>query len=114
MIYMLPLIVVMAADVQAKPPEQIYKEALPSVLTLLVEKKDGSSVQGSAFLAMDHCLAVTIWHVAQGASRDVAKFAGRPQVNPWSASTPRWTSGAEDSQYAICPGRRKRDRNLTL
>jgi formylglycine-generating enzyme required for sulfatase activity len=75
MILLLPLIVAMAIDVQAKPPEQIYKEALPSVLTLLVEKKDGTHTQGSAFLAMDHGLAVTAWHVVKDAKRVVAKFA---------------------------------------
>jgi len=64
-----------SANAQAKPPEQIYKEALPSVLTLMVEKKDGSSVQGSAFLAMDHGLAVTAWHVVKDAKRVVARFA---------------------------------------
>ena len=75
MIFLFPLIVVMAADVQAKPPEQIYKDALPSVLTLMVEKKDCTHSQGSAFLAMDHGLAVTAWHVVEGAKRVVAKFA---------------------------------------
>ena len=39
MIFLFPLIVFMAADVQAKPPEQIHKDALPSVLTLMVEPR---------------------------------------------------------------------------
>jgi len=75
MIFLLPLVATMFSDIQAKPPEQIYKEALPSVLTLMVEKKDGTLSQGSAFLAMDHGLAVTAWHVVEGAKRVVAKFA---------------------------------------
>jgi len=65
----------MATEVHSKPPEQIYKEALPSVLTLLVDKKDGTHTQGSAFLAFDHGLAVTAWHVVEGAKRVVARFA---------------------------------------
>jgi len=69
------LLVASVALVQAKTPEQIYRDALPSVLTLLVEKKDGTHSQGSAFLAMDQGLAVTAWHVVEGAKRVVAKFA---------------------------------------
>ena len=69
MIFLFPLIVFMAADVQAKPPEQIYKDALPSVLTFIAENKDGTHSQGLAFLAIDHGLAVMAWHVVEGAKR---------------------------------------------
>jgi hypothetical protein len=75
MIYLLPLTAVMCTELLAKSPEQIYKEALPSVLTLLVEKKDGTPSLTSAFLAMDHGLEVTAWHVVEGAKMVVAKFA---------------------------------------
>ena len=79
MIYLLLLTIGMCADIQAKPPEQIYKEALPSVLTLMVEKKDGTHTLGSAFLAFDHGLAVTAWHVVEGAKRVGAKFASEEE-----------------------------------
>lgn len=60
---------------QEKKPEELYKDALPSVMTLIVKNKDGSIVKGTAFLAINQGLAVTAWHVIENAQQVIAKFS---------------------------------------
>jgi S1-C subfamily serine protease len=60
---------------QEKKAEEVYKSILPSVMTLIVEKKDGSVVTGSAFLAIKDGLAITAWHVIQNGVRAIGRFA---------------------------------------
>lgn len=55
--------------------ERLYKKVLPSVMTLAVEKNDGSVVLGTAFMAIKDGVGVTAWHVVQNAKRVVAKFS---------------------------------------
>lgn len=56
-------------------PEQIYKQSLPSVMTLKVELKAGGAASGTAFLALKEGMAVTCWHVIEGAKRVTARFS---------------------------------------
>jgi S1-C subfamily serine protease len=56
-------------------PEAIYKMVLPSIMTLFVEKHDGSTTLGTAFLVTDSGIAATAWHVVSGARRVLAKFS---------------------------------------
>lgn len=60
---------------QEIPPEQIYQESLPSVLTLRVENRAGDRYVGSAFLAITQGVAVTAWHVIHDAVKVTAKFS---------------------------------------
>lgn len=60
---------------QEKRPEEIYKNLLPSIVTLTVEKKDGSGVTGTAFLAIKDGIAVTALHVVRNAKRVTANFS---------------------------------------
>lgn len=55
-------------------PEQLYKRLLPSVMTLTVQKADGTAT-GTGFLAVKEGLAVTAWHVVKDAKRATAKFS---------------------------------------
>lgn len=54
--------------------EDIYKKALPSVVTLTVNNKEGIAL-GTAFFAIKEGIAVTAWHVVKGAKSITAKFA---------------------------------------
>lgn len=65
---------VQAADSPELKPEQLYKQATASIITLSVERKDGSKVTGSGFLAQKEGLAVTAWHVVRNAKKVSAKF----------------------------------------
>lgn len=60
---------------QERKSEEVYKSILPSVMTLVVEKKDGSVVTGTAFLAIKDGLAITAWHVIRNGARAIARFA---------------------------------------
>ena len=55
--------------------EDIYKQSINSIVTLKVEKKGGSKVQGTAFFAIKDGMAVTAWHVVRDAVSVKAKFA---------------------------------------
>ncbi|RYD84162.1 MAG: trypsin-like serine protease [Verrucomicrobiaceae bacterium] len=55
--------------------EDIYKSSLPSVMTLVVDKSNGSHSVGTGFLAIKDGIAVTAWHVVKGAKKVVAKFS---------------------------------------
>jgi len=60
---------------QGKAPDVLYKEILPSVVILTVEKADGSRVVGSAFLALDNKVAVTSYSLVDQATSVVATFS---------------------------------------
>jgi len=60
-------------------PEQLYKKVLPSVMTLTVQKADGTTATGTGFLAVKEGLAVTAWHVVKDATRATAKFSDGEQ-----------------------------------
>jgi len=55
--------------------EDVYKKTLPSVVTLTVERKDGTRVFGTGFLAIKDGLAVTAWHVVRDATKVQARFS---------------------------------------
>lgn len=55
--------------------EELYQANHKGVMTLTVHRKDGSTVTGSAFLAIQDGLAVTAWHVVNNAERVTARFA---------------------------------------
>jgi formylglycine-generating enzyme required for sulfatase activity len=52
----------------------LYREAVPSVATLLVSKADGSQALASAFLSLKDGVAITAWHAVKDARRVVARF----------------------------------------
>jgi S1-C subfamily serine protease len=60
---------------QESKPEDIYTKALPSTMTLTVDKGDEKISIGTAFLCVKDGLAVTAWHVVKDAKRVVAKFS---------------------------------------
>lgn len=61
-------------------PEEIYTQALPSVMTLEVENTAGQHFVGSAFLGLRDGMAVTAWHVVHDAQRVEARFADGRRV----------------------------------
>lgn len=65
----------LAARADDPKPEQLYKRLLPSVMTLTVQKADGTTATGTGFLAVREGLAVTAWHVVKDAKRATAKFS---------------------------------------
>jgi S1-C subfamily serine protease len=66
---------VAVAWAQDMKPEDIYKNVVPSVATLTVEKTDGTTAVGNAFMGPKDGLAVTAWHVVNGAKSVTAKFS---------------------------------------
>jgi S1-C subfamily serine protease len=62
-------------DAQELRPQDVYKRILPSIVTLHVQKQDGTIASGTAFMALKDGLAVTAWHVVSDASVVVAKFS---------------------------------------
>jgi len=58
-----------------KRPEQIYQDALPSIVTLKIETKTGKSGNCTGFLALKDGLAVTSHHCIRNARRVIARFA---------------------------------------
>lgn len=65
---------------QQDPGEQIYEAVSPSVLTLNVERGMGTSVVGTAFLAIRKGVAVTAWHVIKGAKEITARYSDGSQA----------------------------------
>lgn len=65
----------------ALKPEVIYRRALPAVMTLKVENKQGERFVGSAFLALSDDAAVTAWHVIADARAVWATFADGQRIN---------------------------------
>lgn len=55
-------------------PEEIYRRAARSVITLKVTRADGA-VQGSAFFAIKEGVAVTAWHVVRDAQQVTARLS---------------------------------------
>ena len=60
---------------QEKKPEDLYKSVLPSVMTLNVDKRNGATNIGTAFLVSKEGLAITAWHVVSNAKRVIARFS---------------------------------------
>lgn len=60
--------------------EQLYETKAPSVVTLSVERANGNSGSGTAFLALSDNLAVTAWHVVKGAQSVTAKFCDGSEI----------------------------------
>jgi S1-C subfamily serine protease len=60
---------------EALKGEELYQKVLPSTMTLIVEKRDGTKGVGTAFMAIKEGMAVTAWHVVNNARRVTAKFA---------------------------------------
>lgn len=56
-------------------PAQLYKQCLPSVLTLKVKYTDDKEGFGTGFLALKEGCAITAWHVVRNAQSVTAKFA---------------------------------------
>jgi len=57
------------------PPDAIYQNVLPMVMTLEVETRGGEIKVGTAFLAVREGVAVTAWHLVQDARKVTARFA---------------------------------------
>ena len=55
--------------------QDIYKQSLPSVMTLKVLKSNGDNVLGTGFMAVKEGMAVTAWHVVRDAKTVTAKFS---------------------------------------
>lgn len=72
-----PLAAQEAPKESAKPlsPAQLYKQCLPSVLTLKVKYADDTAGFGTGFLALKEGCALTAWHVVRNARSVTAKFA---------------------------------------
>lgn len=64
-----------AASGPATTAQAVYQNVLPSIVTLYVKNKDGTSDLGSGFMAIRPGMAVTAWHVAKDAKRVVACFS---------------------------------------
>ena len=56
-------------------PENLYKQTLPSVITLKVERNSGGAVTGTGFMAMKDGMAITAYHVVRDAKTVTAKFS---------------------------------------
>ena len=56
--------------------EDLASKALPSVVTLTVQKSDGSVQTGNGFLTVRDGIVATAWHIVKDAKRVVAKFPG--------------------------------------
>jgi|GEM_PF-5806821 len=55
--------------------EKIYETSTPSIITLSIERANGTQAVGTAFLAVRKGVAVTAWHVLKGARSITAKFS---------------------------------------
>lgn len=64
----------LVAAAQEPSAAELYKTALPSVMTLTVSLAEGE-VTGTAFLSIKDGVAVTSWHVVEGARRVTARFS---------------------------------------
>lgn len=73
---MTPLIALCLALSSAQDSaEKVYEAALPSILTLNIERSNGEAAIGTGFLAMRSGLVVTAWHLLKGARTVTAKFS---------------------------------------
>jgi S1-C subfamily serine protease len=61
-------------------PEQLYRKALPSVMTLEVQNVAGERFVGTAVLALGDDIAITAWHVVNDARSVWATFADGQRV----------------------------------
>lgn len=75
LITIVSLISFRAANAQEVKSEDIYKSALPSVMTLRVTKSDSSQSLGTGFLALKDGFVVTAWHVVKDAKFVKAVFS---------------------------------------
>ena len=66
---------------QEMRPEEIYRQLLPSVITLQVEDQAGARYVGTGFLALSNTVAVTAWHVVAEARKVTARFADNEFVD---------------------------------
>ncbi len=69
------LIVASLALADELKSQDIYKQSLPSVMTLKVLKSNGDNVLGTGFMAVKDGMAVTAWHVVRDAKTVTAKFS---------------------------------------
>lgn len=69
------LVVVSSALADELKSQDIYKQSLPSVMTLKVLKSNGDNVLGTSFMAVKEGMAVTAWHVVRDAKTVTAKFS---------------------------------------
>jgi len=69
------LIVASLALADELKSQDIYKQSLPSVMTLKVLKSNGDNVLGTGFMAVKEGMAVTAWHVVRDAKTVTAKFS---------------------------------------
>jgi S1-C subfamily serine protease len=53
----------------------VYKKAVPSIMVLDVDNKDGSGDTGTAFMALKDGMAVTAYHVVRHAANVTARFS---------------------------------------
>src|SRR5688500_8330658 len=60
---------------QQNSPEAVYRQTLPSMMTLTAKKANGSTVVGSAFMLTNSSIAATAWHLVEGASEVSVRFA---------------------------------------
>src|ERR1051325_7915673 len=60
---------------QERSAENIYTGVVPSIATVHVDKADGTTAVATAFLALQDGIAVTAWHVVDGATRVVLRFS---------------------------------------
>jgi serine protease Do len=65
---------------QDSSAQQVYKEVLPCIATLVVKGKEGEFSQGSGFLTIKPNLMVTAWHVVDGAKLVLVKFSDGEEV----------------------------------
>jgi S1-C subfamily serine protease len=61
-------------------PEELYRNTLPSVMTLEVETRNGGKIVGTAFLAFREGVAVTAWHLLPDAKKVIVRFADHKTV----------------------------------
>ncbi len=66
---------------QEMRPEEIYRQLLPSIVTLQVENQAGAHYVGTGFLALSNTVAVTAWHVVADARKVTARFADNEFVD---------------------------------
>jgi S1-C subfamily serine protease len=69
----------MGARAELKP-EQLYRKALPSVMTLEVQNPAGERFVGTAVLALADDVAITAWHVVDDALSVWATFSDGQRV----------------------------------
>ena len=71
----LSFVIILAVQADDLKSQDIYKQSLPSIMTLKVLKNNGDNVLGSGFMAIKDGIAVTAWHVVRDAKSVTAKFS---------------------------------------